>query len=732
MKNILLLSFLLATVFSSIQSQVAFQKSISLDTALMTGSAICECPDASIVMSGLTGQIIKLSPSGNLHWARQVTTSAFGAFRIACGNDGNIFYTSKAETPDNNTQQVIVKLNASGQMVWDKSMDNFNNPFLEGLATTDDGGCLTTSGGDVFQHAFHYHKLSSEGAIVFSKSLEINTLPRSRSIIQLASGDYLIGGNTSEPAGLLVKADANGSPLWAKSYSGFGINKVDEFPNGHLLIAGPSSNFNKIVIARLTAQGDLLWAKVIGNEAVSINGNGIATPDGGVLLRTMIEQIMGFIKMDSNGSVQWTRGYPAGNFEIGEPTATQDGGYLFMVPSYTLDSAGMAGIIKTDAEGLLPICEAVDLCVDIEDFAITATDLSWTENNLTLDTTFDTAISPVNLTVEDYCSTVLAPTPEFELPDSLCAGDVVSPSGLGQTSAGSWFWTFEGGMPGSSSTQFPGAILFPAPGQFEVTQTIYFGGCPDSFTLGLTVLPAPQSGLGPDTLLCEDESFLLDGTTPDAISYLWEDGSVDPLREVTQNGIYRLTVSNGYCEGTTSVSVKYFSETYPDVELDLGPDTTLCEGKPFSLTPSLPGSGTLIWDDGGTELIRPVDGPGIYSATFFLENCPLEDEVEISFVDCTSQVYAPNAFSPNSDGVNDFFTLYGGNGFTQIVELAVFDRWGGLVFEARDLTLGAGSQGWDGNRRGKAAAAGVYAWHARVLAVDGSTIFLKGEVHLIR
>jgi gliding motility-associated-like protein len=724
MKKGMSLSAAFCIVFA-VHAQTTFQKSISRDTATLAGIDVCECPDGSLVFGGITGQIVKLSPSGDLIWAIQMSTS-FSA-RLACGPDNSIFYTSVSNGPISNSHKVVVKLTPDGGIIWDKILNISGNPVLENISATSDGGCTLTSGGSAVQPGFPYFKLSAAGNVVFGKSLDFGILTRARAIVPLAASGYIVGGSFNGPAGMLVRAGADGAPLWAKSCSGFTVSDVSEFPNGHLLVAGPSSNLSEIIFARLTAQGEVLWAKATRNEGELANGSVSATPDGGLLLRTGLGgQLMGFVKMDGNGSVEWTRGYPAGNFQLGKPTATQDGGYLFLVPSYTIDSAGLVGLIKTDAEGLLPNCEAVDICVDIRDFSTTTTNITWTEQALSYDTTYQSSVVPINVLVEDYCVPPVYPIPVFQLPDSICAGSSVSPTGLAQAGAGAWQWTFEGGSPGISTLQSPGDVLFPVPGQFEVEQVIRFGGCLDSFALQINVLPAPQPLLGPDTLLCEAATYLLNGASPGAVSYLWDDGSTSPLRQVVENGVYSLTVSNGYCETTTDVSVRFFNKTYPGAVLDIGPDTTLCERLPHTLQAVLPGIGLLVWDDGSNEPLRIIEKPGTFSATFFLENCPLFDEVQIAYADCRGKVYLPNAFSPNGDGINDAWLPFGQD--VVFKNLKIFDRWGSLLLDSSSPQVG-----WDGTAKGRPANPGLYVFvveyeHSRT----GNLEVLSGEVILMR
>lgn len=72
-------------------------------------------------------------------------------------------------------------------------------------------------------------------------------------------------------------------------------------------------------------------------------------------------------------------------------------------------------------------------------------------------------------------------------------------------------------------------------------------------------------------------------------------------------------------------------------------------------------------------------------------------------------IYIPNAFSPNGDGINDRFTFYSDGKSGEIIEqLQIFDRWGSLLFEAKEIPLNDLSVGWDGTTAGQMRIAGIY------------------------
>ena len=92
----------------------------------------------------------------------------------------------------------------------------------------------------------------------------------------------------------------------------------------------------------------------------------------------------------------------------------------------------------------------------------------------------------------------------------------------------------------------------------------------------------------------------------------------------------------------------------------------------------------------------------------------------------------PNAFTPNGDGHNDIFYVLGGPTGSQVEELAIFDRWGQIVFQSHDAAPGDPSRGWNGYRHGQPAQPDTYVYQIVMRFSDGSRQIYKGTVLLIR
>ncbi|MFN8281214.1 MAG: gliding motility-associated C-terminal domain-containing protein [Saprospiraceae bacterium] len=114
-------------------------------------------------------------------------------------------------------------------------------------------------------------------------------------------------------------------------------------------------------------------------------------------------------------------------------------------------------------------------------------------------------------------------------------------------------------------------------------------------------------------------------------------------------------------------------------------------------------------------------------------DCEIKGTVTI-LVRIIREVWWPTIFSPNGDGVNDFFNVYGKR-IKTVRSISIFDRWGNRVYTNSNLEPGnsQSNQGWDGTFKEERALPGVYTFYAEI-EYDGSlhTEVIAGNVTLIR
>ena len=123
----------------------------------------------------------------------------------------------------------------------------------------------------------------------------------------------------------------------------------------------------------------------------------------------------------------------------------------------------------------------------------------------------------------------------------------------------------------------------------------------------------------------------------------------------------------------------------------------------------------------------PIYDPNVDSYRIIaVSNDSLESRSNTISVEKPYALYAPTAFSPDGDGINDYFNVVG-QGLTNYT-IEIYNRWGQMVFKSNDMSVK-----WDGNFRNKKAPAGTYVY--KVNSVDfGSEIRLikSGSVSLVR
>jgi len=171
-----------------------------------------------------------------------------------------------------------------------------------------------------------------------------------------------------------------------------------------------------------------------------------------------------------------------------------------------------------------------------------------------------------------------------------------------------------------------------------------------------------------------------------------------------------------------------------DIEIQLGDETQLDAliNGPNSIdslfwTPDVMCADTLVMDC-QDPVVAPLNTT-VYSLTVLDDmGCIGQDEIVVE-VDANRNVYIPNVFSPNADGINDFFTPIIGSGVRSVNYMRVFDRWGQLVYEQRDfLPFDDFSTGWDGKFKGKEVNTGVFVYLIEVEFIDDVVLLYRGDI----
>lgn len=278
---------------------------------------------------------------------------------------------------------------------------------------------------------------------------------------------------------------------------------------------------------------------------------------------------------------------------------------------------------------------------------------------------------------------------------------------------------------GTYSVQVTDGVGCTAEGQIEVLPGLEF------------VATTVQPGCGGDANGTIEINNIVEGSPPFGYSLNGSAFSPGSIFEGLTAGVYSLAVmdANG-CSKSVTVELNAATEIF----IDAGEDHSINLGEGVTLTAFTNVLDPVVsWTPpDGLDMLaalkvtaNPVQST-LYTVTVTdVNGCSAQDEVQVTVIGGSS-IYAPNAFSPNGDGVNDEFRLFTDNSIQRIEYLRIFDRWGGLVYEKTGFNSNSGEGVWDGTANGKAANLGTYVFVAKALSLDGTTHLISSEFNLIR
>lgn len=180
-------------------------------------------------------------------------------------------------------------------------------------------------------------------------------------------------------------------------------------------------------------------------------------------------------------------------------------------------------------------------------------------------------------------------------------------------------------------------------------------------------------------------------------------------------------------------------ERHSPIVVDLGEDLEVQLGEEIVVQPFVNFSGEMTYEwiseavlpcnDCEKLNLTPTDN-AVYQVVATNEyGCTATDEIEIKVLP-NAEVFIPNVFSPNGDGANDYFTVFGGNNLQAIARMQIFDRWGNVIYEETGLTPNVETEGWDGYFKGEPLGQGVYVYVIQLHFIDGKHKVVTGDISI--
>jgi gliding motility-associated-like protein len=283
--------------------------------------------------------------------------------------------------------------------------------------------------------------------------------------------------------------------------------------------------------------------------------------------------------------------------------------------------------------------------------------------------------------------------------------------------------------------------------------TAMLSGCTSNsvgpFTLTETTAALPTPVAGANSPLCVGGTLRLTSSaasTPNS-TYLWSGPNgftstqQNPIiNNVTTaaSGQYSVTIKSADCSSAKAL-VDVTIGIHPTVSL--GPDITSSAGKQLTLTPSVQ-NGLITqyqWSPATNLSCSTCPQPiatVLNSISYVLkvtteDGCSGSDTLSIKVACERENVFIPDAFSPDGDGINDILMIRAA-GRPQVKYFRIFNRWGELVFEKINVAANDPGAGWNGKVRGVVGPPDVYVYTAEVMCDNGASFIYKGNVSILK
>ena len=326
----------------------------------------------------------------------------------------------------------------------------------------------------------------------------------------------------------------------------------------------------------------------------------------------------------------------------------------------------------------------------------------------------------------------------------------------------------------------------------------------------------PGDNIVMDSVFCDFVDIEIDVTESEASSYLWENGSTDPIRLLDAVGTYSVEIINP-CLTRRDIFIINVSTSPSILDIETFPD--YCNERTGLANPIFnPSEGTLLFSLDGSNFVEAdqLDSLSAGTYTLFIMNsngcqseesfqieqvesdfeiifpqdefvidfgnsvileaitngaisdyywtadssslscincltptatplftteytfhvidengCELQDKILVR-VDIPRDFYAPTIFSPNNDGVNEKFIIYGGKQLVNINKMAIYSRWGELIYQIENVKPGDENAGWNGLFKNRPMNVGVYSWVVELEYIDKEIFTYFGHVTLLK
>jgi hypothetical protein len=597
--------------------------------------------------------VVKLDAAGNIQWQKTLLADRFeAAYTVKQAPDGGYIIggTSDSGISGDKTEASygefdywIIKLDATGTILWQKTIGGTKTDVLQDLQITTDGGFIAAGysesglNGNKTVASLGYNdiwvvKCDANGVEQWQKSLGTNANDIANEIRLTNDGGYIIGGyvhsNYSSIPGmtyhgandfLVIKMDAAGTVQWQNTYGGSSddyVESLQQTTDGGYILGGYSTSkisgvksedmidtYGDYWIVKIDASGNIQWQNTIGSDNMDWLKSIAQTADGGYIMSgysyssiyaDKTESSFGdadiwVVKTNSSGSVQWQKTLGGSSYDFPgslEELDEGNGNYAYLLGGYS--ASDISGTKTENSRG------------ETDYWVIKLGDPG-----------------PVNTpSVTDV---------------SYCPNDAAQPlTAIGQNLL--WYSTYTGGV-GSSISPTP-VTTTPGITTYYVSQTINNVESPRAI-LNVIIKTPPSVTITGLSSMCAGTSQTI--TAYAGTAFVWNDGVTTGTRVISPTTTTTYTVTITGHNGCTNVGSRTYT-VKPLPTATISGVNAVCAGTSTTLTAS--GGGTYKWNTLHTTASIAVtpNATTTYTVTVTLNGCSAT----------TSKTLTTNGVAPSS------------------------------------------------------------------------------------
>ncbi len=644
--------------------------------------------------------IVKMDAGGNKLWDKtiggsndeyfaMVQQTTDGGF-IVGGRSSSSISGEKTQPSKGDNDYWLVKLDANGNKTWDKTFGGSEADALVSLQQTSDGGYILGGfsqsgiGGDKTQankgfsgtNDYWVLKLDALGNKVWDKTFGGEWDDMLIALQQTADGGYLLGGYSQSGIGgdktqisngdydyWVVKLNASGNKTWDKSFGGNELevfSSLKQTSDGGYILGGSSSSgfggsktqgsqgYTDYWIVKLNASGNKLWDKTFGGNGYDVLESVKQTSDGGYILGGISSSGLSSDKTESSrgGSDYWiVKLDGSGNKTWDKTFGGSEEDWLYCLQQLPDGSFILGGSSDSGVSG-----DKTAASKGFQDMWV--------------------------VKLNPPC-----PAKPIVAPKSNCGAGSVTLIATGAPAGGSYVW-YDAATGGQAlHTSSSGTFTTPS---LNITTTYYVAATNNLGCEGLrspvivTIKTLAVNAGSPEKFCSGSAPVQITGFSP--AGGIWSGAGVSPsgvfkpANNLIGNQVLTYSVIQNGCSFSASKQIEIYKPA------NLGPDIEACDGEEVTLLGELP-TGIFLWSDGSENAFLKVQQSGTYWLQHKQDDCATADTIRVTFKKCLNP-FIPNIITPNHDDRNDTFkpqNLPEGKW-----ELQIFNRWGAKLFETDD------------------------------------------------